>query len=202
MKNQSGFVTTEFLFAVIIAFGLTMLTFALTFTLSTVEIVQYTVYSAARAQAAGNFDVEAQKKTAQSKYEKLIAGNAFGPLFQNGWYTVSKPSDLEIRAGNGDNFEGDYRSSNYVSNTFQGVRATLVAKILEMRLPFVGSVTPEDDGFKARLTGFLIREPSQKECFDFMEARKEALWTVDGQNRFSRFRKSTDYAVSWEDNGC
>ena len=60
-----------------------------------------------------------------------------------------------------------------------------------MQLPFFGKIQPdEDDGFKARLTGFLIRETSQKECYDFMEARKDKLWEYDGQGRFAKFRKT------------
>ncbi len=204
MNNSGGFVTTEFLFAVIIAFGMTLITFALTFTLSTVEIAQYATFSASRAHAAANFDIDAQKKAAQIKYDSLVTTGSFSNLFKNGWFTLSKSEELEVRSGNGENFERDYPSSDSsASFNFQGVRTTFTAKILEMQLPFLGKIQPEeDDGFKTRLTAFLIREPSQKECIDFMEARKEKLWDYDGNGRFARFRKSSDVPTPWEDNGC
>ena len=180
---------------------MTLITFALTFTLSTVEIVQYAAFSASRAHSAGNFDINAQKKAAQLKYDQLMDQSAFSNLFKNGWFTVSKSADLEIRSGNGDDFGKNYSDGTYAFK-FHGVRTTFTAKILEMQLPFFGKIQPdEDDGFKARLTGFLIRETSQKECYDFMEARKDKLWEYDGQGRFAKFRKSSA-VTPWEDNGC
>ena len=201
MKNEKGFVTSEFLVAIIIAFGLTMLTFSLTFTLSIVEVAQYAVYSASRAHAAANYNIEAQKKAAQRKWDQLITSPALRPLFSNGWYEISTSSQLEIRSGNGQNFEREYAGADSRKN-LQGVRATLKANILEMKLPLVGNVTPEDDSFSTRLNAILIREVSQVECMEFMAARQEALWNFDGQNRFSKFKKNGNQAVPWEDNGC
>jgi hypothetical protein len=200
LGSSGGFVTTEFLFAIVIAFGMTLVTFALTFTLSTVEIAQYATFSSSRAHAAGNFDIDSQKKAARMKYSDLLEKSAFSNLFQNGWFSVSKSADIEILSGSDGNFGRDYSSD---TRKFEGVRTTFTAKILEMQLPFLGKIQPDDDkGFRARLTGFLIREPSQKECLDYMEARKEKLWDYDGQGRFSKFRKNSTIATPWEDNGC
>ncbi len=201
MKNQRGFVTVEFLIAIVIAFGLTILTFSLSLTLSVVEVSQYAVFSASRAHAAANFDVEAQKKAAQNKFGQLIGSPAMAPLFSNGWYEISSPTQLEIRSGNGVNFEREYGGTDPKKN-LQGVRATLKAKILELRLPLVGDVKPEDDSFSARLNAILIREVSLRECQDYMDQRKEELWNFDGAGRFSRFKKNTAIATPWEDNGC
>jgi hypothetical protein len=201
MKSQKGFVTTEFLIAIVIAFGLTVLTFSMTLTLSVVEVAQYAVFSASRAHSAANYNVEAQKKAAQNKYQQLITGPGLAPLFTNGWFEVSLPAQLEIRSGNGVNFEKEYGGTDPRKN-LQGVRATFKAKILEMRLPMVGDVAPEDDSFMTRLNAILIREVSHKECMDFMEKRKEELWTFDGSNRFSKFKKNSDTPTPWEDNGC
>lgn len=204
MRGQKGFVTTEFLFALIISFGMTLVTFALTFTLSVIEITQYATFSASRAHAAANFDIEAQKRSARNKYDSLVNTGPFSNLYKNGWFTVSSSADLEIRSGGGENFETDYPSLEAGSSfNFQGVRTTLTARILEMQLPLIGRIQPEEDeGFRTRLTAFLIREPSQAECFEFMKTRQERLWDYDGENRFSRFRNSNDIATPWEDNGC
>lgn len=204
MRNQRGFVTTEFLFAIIIAFGMTMLTFSMTYTLSTVEVVQYIVFSSARAQAAANFDIDSQKKEAQLRYGKLANNPVLAPLFKNGWFEISNADQVEIRPGEGDNFQRDYPAAGGGRPTYQGVRTRFVARILEMRIPLLGKVTPDDDGgFSTRITAFLIREPSQKECLDYMNKRKDELFDNGNFNgRFSRFKKSTDVPVPWEDNAC
>ncbi len=198
MKNQKGFVTAEFLIAIVIAFGLTVLTFSLTMTLSVVEVAQYVVFSSSRAHSAANYDVDAQKKAATNKFNNLMASPSLAPLFGNGWFTISQP---EIRSGNGDNFEREYGGTDPRKN-LQGVRATFKAKILEMRLPMIGNVSPEDDGFAAKLNAILIREVSQQECIDYMNQRREFLWNFDGGGRFSRFKPSGDLPTPWEDNGC
>lgn len=202
-QNNSGhgFATIEFLFAIVIAFGLTMITFSLTMTLSVVEVTQYIVYSASRAHAAANFDVEAQKKAAQDKYSSLIQSPAMAPLYQNGWFQVSSPAQLDIRSGAGKNFEREY-GGNAPRQNLQGVRTTLRANILEMKLPLLGDIKPEDDSFSTRVNAVLIREVSHSECLEYMEQRRESLWTFDGANRFSRFRKTANLPTPWEDNGC
>ncbi len=204
MLNQRGFVTTEFLFAIIIAFGMTLVTFALTFTLSTVEVAQYVTFSASRAHAAGNYDAASQKKQAQLKYDELMGNSEIAPLFTNGWFKISKSSDLEIRSGSGDNFEKDYPvAQGSGRGTHQGVRMNLAANILEMRLPLLGNITPDGDGFKTKLSALLIREPSQQECYKYMELRKDALFDNGNfENRFTRFKKSGNVPIPWEDNAC
>lgn len=202
MMNQNGFVLTEFLFAIFIAFGLTILTFALSYTLSTVEVTQYIVYSTSRAHAAANFDKLSQQAVARKKYEQLINDSAFKSLYTNGWFEVSKPATLEIKSGAGENFEQDYGSS--VRKNLQGVRTTFKANLLEMQLPFLGDVTPDednDDGFVTKINALIIREVSHSECLDFMKARQDALWQMGG-NRFSKFKASTQIDTPWEDNGC
>lgn len=202
-SDNGGFTTVEFLFAIVIAFGLTMLTFAMTTTLSVVEMTQYIVYSASRAHAAANFDVDAQQKTARDKYNSLINSTAMAPLYQNGWFQISTANQLDIRSGDGRNFEREYGGANPMKN-LQGVRANLRVKILEMRWPLLGSIKPEDDGvgFSTKVNAILIREVSHTECQNYMEQRKDQLWTFDGQNRFVRFKKTAAIPTPWEDNGC
>ncbi len=199
--DEGGFATVEFLFAIIIAFGLTMITFSLSITLSVVEVTQYIVYSAARAHAAANFDIDAQRKSAQTKYSSLVQSTAMAPLFQNGWFQISAANQLDIRSGGGRNFEQEYGGSNPRKN-LQGVRANLRANVLEMKLPLLGDIKPEDDSFSTNINAILIRETTQVECLDYMDQRKETLWTFDGANRFSRFKKNADLPTPWEDNGC
>jgi hypothetical protein len=198
MKNQNGFVTAEFMFAIIIATCMTILTFALTFTLSTVEIVQYMVFSASRAHAAANFDVDSQQKAARDKYNSLIGNKTFAPLFQNGWFEAPA-SKLEIRSGNGVNFEQEYSPTSRPAA--QGVRVTFKANLLELKLPLVGDVTsPSGNGFEAKVNALLIREISQKECLEYMDQRVDSLWNLSPG--IQRFRYQSSYVTPWEDNGC
>lgn len=198
MGGQKGFITTEFLFAIAIAFGMSMLTFAMTFTLSTVEVAQYIVYSAARAQAAGNLDQKTQVDEAKNKYNSLITDKRLASLFLNGWFLISKKADLEVKPGNNENFSGDYKKGGY--DTFQGVRTTFTAKILEMQVPFLGKITPDDDGFKTKIVALMIRESSTQECVKFMNDRVPQFSSFD---RFKTFLSNAkDPPIPWEDNGC
>lgn len=198
MMNESGFITAEFLFAIVIAFGMSAIVFALTFTLSTVEVGQYIIYSTARAQAAGNFDKTAQSDAAKAKYSSLLADKGLASLFSNGWFTLSKVGDLELKQGNGDNFSRDYDTET--RGDLQGARTTFTAKILEMRLPLIGAITPDNGSFSAKLTGILIREPTEQECEQYMDQRAQELWNI-GDGRFEPYRKG-ETTTPWEDNGC
>lgn len=205
MSGQKGFITTEFLFAIVIAFGMSMLTFAMTFTLSTVEVAQYIVYSAARAQAAGNLDKQSQIDEARLKYDSLATDKKLSSLFSNGWFSISKKSELEVKPGSGGataNFGNDYQKGGY--DTFQGVRTTFIAKILELNVPFLGKVTPDDGGFKTRILALMIREPSHQECVEFMKERVVQFGSNPSfDSRFGPFlSKSKDPPIPWEDNGC
>ncbi len=197
MMNQKGFVTSEFLFAVMIAFGLTIVTFSFTLTLTTVEAFQYVVFSASRAHSASNFDMNTQKQVAIQKYQQLVQSPALAPLLNGSWFEVSKPSSLDIRSGNGQNFASDYAADGTRPN-LQGVRAQFTAKIMEMKVPLLGSITPEGNGFTTRVNAILMREISFSECLKYMDDRKEYLWTYS--SGFAKFKKST--ATPWEDNGC
>jgi hypothetical protein len=197
-RSQSGFITVEFLFAIVIAFGMSALVFAITFTLSTVEIGQYIIFSTARAHAAANFDRNTQSDTAKAKYSSLLADPGLGSLFANGWFTLSPVNQLEIKQGYGDNFSHDYDSGS--RGDLQGVRTTFTAKVLELRLPLIGSVTPDNGSFSAKLTGILIREPTEQECEQYMDQRAQELWNL-GDGRFQKYRQGTE-DTPWEDNGC
>jgi len=92
--GQSGQITAEFLFAIVICFGFFMLFFVLSFTFSIVEVGQYIAYSVARAQVGSNVDAATQKNAALQKYQGFINNQAFQALFQNGWFVFGKTPDI------------------------------------------------------------------------------------------------------------
>lgn len=204
--NQSGVVTTEFIFSFVIAAGLSALLFSVTYTLAVIEVTQYVAFSTARAGLGSNKDPESQRKTSVEKFKQLTAGRgAIASLYKGTWFEISKPDALDIRSGpsgDGKTFAADLAggSDRPDRNWFIGVSVPLTAKILNMKLPFLGSTNPdnEDGFFKTRLNAMLIREPSQKECLTFFEKRRSALSQLpSGQS----FYQQNEY-VPMEDNGC
>lgn len=202
MRTQGGFITLDFIFAMVIAFGMSAVVFALTFTLSVIEVTQYVVFSSARSLAAAHVDKATQEKLARAKYASLIADPVLSPLYSNGWFTVSGSQELEVRSGDGNNFSTDYPSAGAANrDSFQGVRLSFQANMLALRLPVLGAITPDDEGFKTRLVAMLIREPTQTECQAFMEERKDQIWQLEG-GKWAKFKKSGEIATPQEDNGC
>lgn len=202
MNSQGGFISVDFIFAITIAFGMSIVVFAMTYTLSVIEVTQYLVYSAARAHAAGNADQNAQIAAAKAKYTKLLADPGLNSVYANGWFTITPANQLDIRSGD-KNFNSDYPAAQDTNReVFTGVRTTLRANILELNLPLIGSIAPEDgDGFSTRVAGILIREPSTEECRNFYKQKAEKIWEVN-EGRFTRFKSTTSPRVLWEDNGC
>ncbi|GIL18798.1 MAG: hypothetical protein BroJett040_25490 [Oligoflexia bacterium] len=209
MSNQSGQITVDFLFSIFMAFSLMLLFFAISVTLSVVEITQYVAYSAARAQAAGHVDPKAQEDAARGKYNQLISSSALSSFYTGGWFTVSSQSELDVRQGKGalngltSNFQTELAGSatSDPHGIFMGVSTKLVAKVLNMRIPMLGSTSNDDadEGFATNVNAILIREPTQKECQKYYEDRAQALSQLPSGN--SAFYNSQAY-VPMEDNGC
>lgn len=202
LGNERGITTTDFLFSMMFAVSMILVTLALTFTLSMMEITQYLTYSAARAMAAAQETSEAQSAKAKTKFNALKNSAAFKNLYTGNWFTLSEP---EIRSGSATssgpkNFDNDYPGAGRDTNRpiMQGVRTTLTAKVLEINIPFVGSLAPDEGGFSARLVSMLIRESSFSECRDWMKARFLKLQ----QDQKIKPSGNTAAAIAWEDNGC
>lgn len=212
MIGNKGFVTIDFMFAIVIGFSMVILVFAMTLTLSVVEVAQYVVYSAARAQSAGNISPEAQMKAARDKYKSLIGHEFLEGLFNGPFFEISDSNKLEVKPGvlegrslSGSSFysEKEYSSKDPNRPVFQGVRANFTAKILQLKIPFLGTISNDEEGFKSRILSIMLREPSMEECFDFMKLRMEKIWRLN-KGRSYEFKSNArkDVAVAWEDNGC
>ncbi|MGZ6447133.1 MAG: hypothetical protein ACXWRA_03805 [Pseudobdellovibrionaceae bacterium] len=169
-----------------------------------VEVGQYIAYSVSRAHAASDKTQDDQEKAAKTKFAVLQKNEVLKPLFSNGWFEIS---NLEIRgAGStGKDFSDRYpKQSSSVRGVPQvGIRLSFEAKLLNIKIPMLGPTDPEGKGFKAFLTGLMIREPSEKECRDQIKNdRYKAILNLD--KRFSKIAGAAseqDY-VPMEDNGC
>ncbi|HPI40618.1 MAG TPA: hypothetical protein PLJ21_07420 [Pseudobdellovibrionaceae bacterium] len=205
IKSNQGFIAGEFIFALTLSAGFSLLLFALTYTLGMIEVSQYVAYSMSRAHMASHLDEDQQKIQAEKKFKQLINGKVLKPLFSEegvGWFTLTNP---EIRGGigaeNSATFDGDYAvDSTLLSHT--GVRLSFNSKILNFRIPFIGKTAIDDDhGFSTRITAFLFREPSVKDCVTQMADRYRRIIELD--QRFKKLAgQNPEKYIPLEDNGC
>jgi hypothetical protein len=204
LKNPKGFLSADFLFAIVIVSGLCVVFFSLTFTLSMVEVGQYIAFSVSRAQSAAHNTQDEQTAMGQAKFASFQKNKILRPLFSNGWFEIS---NLEIRNGgtSGKDFSDRYGTSS-ISNSAPipqtGVRLGFEAKILNIKIPMLGS-TDRGDGFKAFLTGLMIREPSAHECLEqIRKERYKAIMNLDKRFQTAAGNSSEQSYVPMEDNGC
>lgn len=202
--DSRGMISADFLFALVLCVGLTIVLFALNFTLSMAEVAQYIAFSSARAHAAGHINQQAQEDLAKNKYNALINHPVLSNLFGskgNGWFQLS---NFEVRgAGPSGSVFDDYPSDqDRVPQV--GVRFSFTSKLLAIKVPFLGFTSEDGEGagFSSKVTGFLIREPTQEECWNLqIKPRYDAILNLD-----PRFRTLGDAGKSkytpMEDNGC
>lgn len=193
IKNNKGILTLDFIFAMIIMFAFTAVLFAFSITFTAVEIAQYATFAASRAYFAAHKNSDDQEKLGRDKFNELVNGEKapLGTFFRNGWFTLSP---VELR-----NFNDDYGvDADSDQDNFVGARTTIVAKILQMRFPLLGSTTEED--LSANINSFLMREPTEEECVEFVQSRFNGILDLDSRFR-SGFVQESAYAMIMDD-GC
>ncbi len=207
-RNQSGFIIADFLFSFVLVIGVGIFIFALTFSLATIEISQYIVWSSARAYSSGNIDEAAASLAATKKFKSLSA--QFPLLTGEGspspWYRLEnfKAQNHETEA----TFVGKVSGpdlQNRDGNTerrqpWTGASADIYLKLFaSIGIPFFGKVSsdPEKD-FSFRVYAFIIRNPSYFECTEFFKVRFEEIQKLDTFDKLGTDNKN--YLV--EDNGC
>lgn len=204
IQNSRGMLSAEFLFALTLSAGLCIVLFALNFTLSMAEVSQYIAFSSARAHAAGHLNQEKQTQLGKEKFESLINNPVLKPLLnrgEGGWFQLS---GFEIRGG------GASESSFAEDYTYEegrvpqvGVRFKFVPKVLNIKIAFLGSTSESGEDFAANITGLLIREPTQQECWDQVKVRYSTILNLDTLGRYKTLGNSGANAyVPMEDNGC
>lgn len=189
LRNESGLLTLDFVFASVLVFGFAAILFSFAFTFSIVEVVQYISFSSARNYALAHKDETSQKARAQAKVDELTSSPALVPLVSNGWFEIGTASITDFTA----EFAPDPTKD---SDTFQGVRIPFGAPILFKRIPLLGDTASDPKGFTANIQSFLAREPTFEECQGFAEARAGQLATV------ARFPFDPNAATVIMDDGC
>lgn len=195
IKNQSGLITLDFIFALVLVFAFTAVLFAVSLTLSIVEVTQYVTFASSRNYFAAHQSEAEQKKLGKAKYDQLVATPFFKPIYNNGWFELK-----DFKIGSGD----DYQVLNNEPDrfTFYGASVHLRAPVLNFRVPFFGRTAADPDSvFQAQIASWLAREPSTDECHEFNAARMELIKQIDGNKYNSSNVNVGDYVVQ-TDNGC
>lgn len=205
MKNESGQMTLDFLFGSTMVIGIAVALSALCFSLTLVEVIQYTTFSAARAYYAADRNEQAQRELADSKAQSLFSGaNALPFLagaYANGWITVAN-----LGAKNYGDYYGQL-GANLQRNQFVGVQFQIEFPILNLKLPLLGAaIEPPDGAFRSKVSSFLMREPSFDECRELTNTVYRTL--IDLHQPFNRAAGLGGGNVSPQnfqaiiDNGC
>lgn len=190
LRDESGQLTLDFIFALTIAFGFSIVFFAMSFTLSMVEVCQYITYAAARTYNAANVSKQAQHDLAQQKYEELKGKGILKTLLKNGWITLG-PLQL-------DDFSSEYNDESAGADAiFVGARVFFRANVLDMQLPFLGRTAQDTSTGSATLNAYLMREVSTDECYtNFTTHRLENL------KRIGHYQSLPGSEIVITDNGC
>ena len=153
--NERGSIALDFLFASMIAFGFSSVFFAITVSLSLVEVGQYVTYSTSRAFAGAHETLDLQKEQADKKYKEIMGRGIFKNFMGPTWVKLGKPVI-------GD-FNQDYGVSDD-ADMFWGVQIPMDAVILRLRVPFLGPTFEDAKVGQATLNSYLGHEVPTAEC--------------------------------------
>lgn len=191
LNREDGQITLDFIFALTIGFGFSILFFAISFTLSMVEVCQYVTFAAARTYYAANVSEQAQRDLGEKKFAELKGKGFIKNILKTGWVTLG-----DIQLGN---FNDEYGDSDAGPDAiFVGARVPFQANVLNLRLPLLGATVTDTQTGKATLNAYLLREVSTDECrTNFTSQRVSNLKQVD--SRYQNFGND-GYLIT--DNGC
>lgn len=215
--SSSGFIIADFLFSFVLILGIGIFVFALTFSLASIEVAQYIVWSSARNYSVGNFNEESAKQNARKKFQNLSA--KFPLLTGNGaagtpWLELL---DSNLIIGNLATLDTQFSSeinSDDVKNNFRqpwiGVSAKLKLNLFAgLQVPFLGKVASNESFFEFPIRAFILRHPSQNECQDFFYKNRYAEGIKKLENNTLAPKSASALPSngilqngSGEDNGC
>ncbi len=169
LQDESGQLTLDFIFALAIAFGFSIVFFAMSFTLSMIEVCQYITFATARSYYGANVSKQAQIDLGQRKYQELKGKGILKTLLKNGWITLG---DAQL-----DDFSADYKDADAGPDSmFVGARIPFRANVLNLNLPILGHTAQDSSTGSATLNAYLMREVSTDECYtNFTTHRLENL---------------------------
>lgn len=173
IHSESGFIVADFLFAFVMTLGVGIFIFSITFSLATIEVGQYIVWSTARNYSAASLN---QGQAAQTAREKFKAIAEKFPLLTNigddsSWFELSE-TDLKI----GDDLTtsdtalgiAGQDATNDYRQPWTGASTTIKLKLFSgLTVPFLGKVVADGSMLEFPIRAFLIRNVSEQECEAF-----------------------------------
>lgn len=218
LNNSKGFLTIEFTVALLISVAFSIMFFVLAFTLSSSLIAQYVAFAIGHAYSGGHVTEGAQRALAANKCLSILGNRsmcpgsdanpsrpvpAFGRLFSQGWFSLKLES---FHSGkNGDVYTEYPGSPDGTKLPSTGIRMIYTTNLFNLKLGPLGSTNPQDEKFSAKVTGFMLRNPTQEECQTFMkvENRHRAIINLDDRyKQYDRQAGSNPEYFPMEDNGC
>jgi hypothetical protein len=194
LKNQKGSLTLDFMFALVLVLGVSGLFFALSFTLSVVEISQYIAFATSRNYMAAHFDETNQKQQAEAKFAQLTENTPLKVLFKNNsWFKLTYVETGDFR----EKYPADASLEND-NITFWGTQLDLQADVLDFKIPMYGSTNEDGNAFKTKVNSFLGREVTSEECNQFYSQRWQNILNLDRKFSVMGQKKATVIF----DNGC
>ncbi len=225
LNSNSGFIVADFLFSFVLVIGIGIVIFALTFSLATIEIAQYIIWSTARNFAAANVDEATAKTQATAKFNNL--SQQFPLLTGQGqsgsaWFTLDGlligdlakvDQDFIGKVPGGDLVNVD--NANEARQPWIGASAVISLKLFSsINIPFLGKVAKDPAAFKFPVRAFILRSPSTEECKNFYKYEERFVNGIKKIPTFSAMttgnnmvatptqaQESSSY-VPQEDNGC
>lgn len=168
---------------------MTLLLGVFSFTLSTVEAIQYLTFSSSRAYFAGHSSPQDQVKAAEAKFESLSKTGAYKKLIKKDWFKV----EVDAIGNSSEQYE-----SVYEQDIFDGTRTKVTVDLLDMNIPIFGSTVGEMP-FVAYVTSFLGRESTAQECMEVVKERYSKILDL-GSYRAGTIVEAAYSA--FDDNGC
>lgn len=222
LKSNSGFIIADFLFSFVLVIGIGIVIFGLTFSLATIEIAQYIVWSSARNFAAANITKETAAQNALLKFNNLseqfpsLTGRGNSPWFKLDDFRVGDLAKIDqdfiqkIPAGSD---IGNMDLANERRQPWIGASAKITLKLFAgLQIPFLGKVAEDPDKFAFPVRAFIIRSPSVAECKSFFTYEKRFESGIKKIDAFSKMNDGLVAAPSatqerkaylpQEDNGC
>lgn len=199
IRNERGIMTLDFIFALMLGMGFTMVFFALTLTLSLVEVTQYFSFAVARTAWGAHETRTMQNALGNKKYAELMGRPVFKAIFGRGWFRLPAQPDYGDPASG---FNVEYKSDpNEDSQTFYGARLRIEARILDTTIPILGSSKSQAETGFANVQTFLGREVTTTECREqFNRARFRAIMSLSPT--YQPVSRMNPNAAVITDNGC
>lgn len=195
--NERGIITLDFIFALTLAFGFSMVFFALSITLAMVEITQYVAFATARSYSGAHESQSQQVDLGHKKFDEIMNYPVFKNFYGLDWIKISPPQLAD--------FNDDYPQGSGGmpdSATFTGARIHFQAKILNFRVPFLGQTATDTKTGHADIAAYLIREVSTEECRErFNRVRYQRLKQINSGGA-TPYAATTGNAIVVTDNGC